>query len=210
MESKWKKNRIDYTLHYINGLVQDYGSSNGTAMELPQSCTEHTDICLFFTWWCIWTWVLNALSNNNLIFIQISLNFVLKHPTDSMSAFVQYHIWTSWNIVVLCPGKGTLIMKEMNLLFSEAMKTNERIVNCKHFQIDSSSNSRFSMNFEFNRKSFIKKLRPGAVIMGSNTTYRQVSNMRRTKSQHLKDSRTVLLLPLPNPLNPDIKSRKKM
>ena len=30
--------------------------------------------------------------------------------------------------------------------------------------------------------------------------YRQVSNIRRTKSQHLKDSRTVLRLSLPNPL----------
>ena len=37
--------------------------------------------------------------------------------------------------------------------------------------------------------------------------YRQVSNIRRTKSQHLKDSRTVLRLSLPNPLKPDVKSR---
>ena len=41
-------------------------------------------------------------------------------------------------------------------------------------------------------------------------TYRQVSNIRRTKSQHLKDSRTVLRLSLPNPLKPDFKSRMKM
>ena len=41
-------------------------------------------------------------------------------------------------------------------------------------------------------------------------TYRQVSNIRRTKSQHLKDSCTVLQLSLPNPLKPDIKSRMKM
>ena len=41
-------------------------------------------------------------------------------------------------------------------------------------------------------------------------TYRQVSNIRRTKSQHLKDSRTVLQLSLPNPLKPDVKSRMKM
>ena len=40
--------------------------------------------------------------------------------------------------------------------------------------------------------------------------YRQVSNTRRTKSQHLKDSHTVLLLPMPNPLKPDVKSRMKM
>ena len=38
-------------------------------------------------------------------------------------------------------------------------------------------------------------------------SYRQVSNIRRTKSQHLKDSRTVLWLSLPNPLKPDVKSR---
>ena len=40
--------------------------------------------------------------------------------------------------------------------------------------------------------------------------YRQVSNIRRTKSQNLKDSRTVLWLSLPNPLKPDVKSRMKM
>ena len=40
-------------------------------------------------------------------------------------------------------------------------------------------------------------------------SYRQVSNIRRTKSQHSKDSRTVLLS-LPNPLKPDAKSRMKM
>ena len=33
---------------------------------------------------------------------------------------------------------------------------------------------------------------------------RQVSNIRRTKSQHLKDSRTVLRLSLPNLLKPDV------
>ena len=41
-------------------------------------------------------------------------------------------------------------------------------------------------------------------------SYRQVSNISRTKSQHLKDSRTVLRLSLPNPLKPDVKSRMKM
>ena len=40
--------------------------------------------------------------------------------------------------------------------------------------------------------------------------YRQVSNIRRTESQHLKDSRSVLQLSLPNPLKPDVKSRMKM
>ena len=40
--------------------------------------------------------------------------------------------------------------------------------------------------------------------------YRQVSNISRTKSQYLKDSRTVLRLSLPNPLKPDVKSRMKM
>ena len=38
-------------------------------------------------------------------------------------------------------------------------------------------------------------------FIGSNK-YRQVSNIRRTKSQYLKDSRTVLRLSLPNPLLP--------
>ena len=41
-------------------------------------------------------------------------------------------------------------------------------------------------------------------------TYHQVSNIRRTKSQHLKDSRTVLWLPLPNTLKPDVESRMNM
>ena len=42
------------------------------------------------------------------------------------------------------------------------------------------------------------------------STYRQVSNIRRTKSQHLKDYRTVLRLSLPNPMKPAVKSRMKM
>ena len=41
-------------------------------------------------------------------------------------------------------------------------------------------------------------------------TYRQVSNISHTKSQHLKDSRIVLRLSLPNPLKPDVNSRMKM
>ena len=41
-------------------------------------------------------------------------------------------------------------------------------------------------------------------------TYREVSNIRRTKYRHLKESRTVLRLSLPNPLKPDVKSRMKM
>ena len=40
--------------------------------------------------------------------------------------------------------------------------------------------------------------------------YRRVSNIRRTESQHLKDSHTVLRLSLPNPLKPDVKSRMKI
>ena len=40
--------------------------------------------------------------------------------------------------------------------------------------------------------------------------YRQVSNIRRTQSQHSKNSRTVLRLSLANPLKPDVKSRMKM
>ena len=44
----------------------------------------------------------------------------------------------------------------------------------------------------------------------SHNKYRQVSNIRRTQSRHLKDSHTVLRLSLPNPLKPDVKSRMKM
>ena len=36
-------------------------------------------------------------------------------------------------------------------------------------------------------------------------SYRQVSNISRTKSQQLKDFRSVLRLSLPNPLKPDVK-----
>ena len=45
---------------------------------------------------------------------------------------------------------------------------------------------------------------------GKIEVYRQVSNIRRTKPQHLKDSRTVLRLFLSNPWRPDVKSRMKM
>ena len=48
------------------------------------------------------------------------------------------------------------------------------------------------------------------VAKGGKTKYLQVSNIRRTKSQHLKDPRTVLRLSLPNPFKPDVKSRMKM
>ena len=41
-------------------------------------------------------------------------------------------------------------------------------------------------------------------------SYRQISNIRRTKSQTLNVSCLVLQLSLPNPLKPGIKSRKKM
>ena len=50
-------------------------------------------------------------------------------------------------------------------------------------------------------------LNQGALVCDK---YRQVSNIRRTKSQHLKDSRTLLRLSLSNPLKPDAKSRMKM
>ena len=51
---------------------------------------------------------------------------------------------------------------------------------------------------------------PAAVIIHCRKIYRQVSNIRRTTSRHLKDSRTVLRPSLPNPLKPDAKSRMKM
>ena len=54
------------------------------------------------------------------------------------------------------------------------------------------------------------KLSPETIITMLTDTYRQVSNIRRTKFQHLKDSHAVLRLSLPNPLKPDVKSRMKM
>ena len=44
----------------------------------------------------------------------------------------------------------------------------------------------------------------------ADNTYRQVSNIIRTESKYLKDSRIVLRLSLPNPLKPDVKLRMKM
>ena len=41
-------------------------------------------------------------------------------------------------------------------------------------------------------------------------TYRKVSNIRRTKSKNLNDSRIVLQLSLPSRLKPGVKSRMKM
>ena len=48
------------------------------------------------------------------------------------------------------------------------------------------------------------------VVANFGNNYRQVSNISRTKSQHLKDSHTVLWLSLESPLKPDVKSRTKM
>ena len=57
---------------------------------------------------------------------------------------------------------------------------------------------------------YFKYINPSSQMNISNFIYRQVSNIRRTKFQHLKDSRTVLRLSLLNPLKPDVKSRMKM
>ena len=43
-----------------------------------------------------------------------------------------------------------------------------------------------------------------------NITYRKVSNIRRTKPQHLNVSRLILWLSFPNPLKAGVKSRMKM
>ena len=59
-------------------------------------------------------------------------------------------------------------------------------------------------------KLHMKYIVDGSVWKELHIDYRQVSNIRRTKSQHLKDSHTVLRLSLPNPLKPDVKSRMKM
>ena len=45
---------------------------------------------------------------------------------------------------------------------------------------------------------------------GDTNDYRKISNIRRTKSQNLKDSHLVLKSSLPNPLKPGVKSRMKM
>ena len=48
------------------------------------------------------------------------------------------------------------------------------------------------------------------IVAESKGIYRQVSNIRCTNFQHLKDYHTVLRLSLPNPLKSDVKSRMKM
>ena len=50
----------------------------------------------------------------------------------------------------------------------------------------------------------------GQTMQASYDTYRQISNIRRTKSQNLIVSRLVLQLSLPNLLKPCIKLRMKM
>ena len=64
----------------------------------------------------------------------------------------------------------------------------------------------------FSSKQSEQQPSPRAVICVVNYDdgYRQVSDIRRTKSQNLNDSRSVLRLHLPNPLKPDVKSRMKM
>ena len=47
-------------------------------------------------------------------------------------------------------------------------------------------------------------------VLGPISIYRKVSNVRRTKSQNLNDSRLVLKLFLPNSLKLGVKSRMKM
>ena len=42
------------------------------------------------------------------------------------------------------------------------------------------------------------------------TSYRKISNRRRTKSQNFNDSDLVLQSSLPNPLKPGVKSRMKI
>ena len=65
-------------------------------------------------------------------------------------------------------------------------------------------------HLERNRQGWVSETRIRGWITPLSPSYRQVSNIRRTKSQHLKDSRTVLRLSLPKPLKPDVKSRMKM
>ena len=55
------------------------------------------------------------------------------------------------------------------------------------------------------------KINPSGAETGIfEANYHQVSNIKRTKSLHLKDDRTVLRLSLPNSSKPDVKSRMKM
>ena len=50
----------------------------------------------------------------------------------------------------------------------------------------------------------------GTQLIGQMGNYRKISNIRRTKSQHLKDYGPLLRLSLPNPFKPEVKSRMKM
>ena len=66
---------------------------------------------------------------------------------------------------------------------------------------------RSNINCTAQKNRMITHKRHGWAMM---CRYCQVSNIRRTKYLHLKDSRAVLRLSLPNPLKPDVKSRMKM
>ena len=50
----------------------------------------------------------------------------------------------------------------------------------------------------------------GEVNPEHRTKYRKISNIRRTKSTNLNVSRPVVMLSLPSPMKPGVKSRMKM
>ena len=67
---------------------------------------------------------------------------------------------------------------------------------------------RFSMYCLCRWQSFTEPLPIDRTLVCA--TYRKLSNISRTKSQNLNNSRLILQLSLPNPLKPGVKSRMKM
>ena len=66
-----------------------------------------------------------------------------------------------------------------------------------------------SQNFPLHTHTVLLCLFCCGFIMNPRRSYRQISNISRTKSQNFNVSRLILQLPLPNPFKPGVKSRMK-
>ena len=116
------------------------------------------------------------------------------------TVLIRYHIWFSNSYDTRIPSHPPQKIKKQS-------KT-------KNKQTKKQKQNKHNKNSESN---MIHASHKPAVALGVKNKMRrclyiccQVFNIRRTKSQHLKDYRVVLRLSLPNPLKPDVKSRMKM
>ena len=160
------------------------------------------------------------------IFFFINYVVVMWHSLRG-TLFSSYgHMWLMvWGRTFIRNILGKVVVKHNN-----KKKQQHRIIHMSvmvsqlnHHQLDRSFNSLFRQTTTKISKPFIAAFlwdeppltdrfpsQRASNMSETVSTYRQVSNIRRTKSRHFKDSRTVLRLSLPNPLKPDVKSRMKM